>query len=1652
MSFTKQISLGNKEFKKFTLREKREAIQDITQIVFGSKDKDFVQKLKIENGKVLFDDKKEVIQKNPVHKYFNNLGIDYSFFDNNVLIKEYGRSNVPNERVYNILQTESVPDELKAKIKQIRVQVAQDLAGAGFGKEGTFSNKFDGSDRSDGDLIVDENGIQKNDIGIVKLDIFDGMDSIVINSKDVRKIVEDFNRFYDEHSNKIENKAIINNLKKSFDETTDENFYDDYKVELASRFLILEAGYKSKDNELFYNIINSSEPEFVDKYTKRIKLYSTKSFVRPTEKYLKSLLNARKLLGKSDNASKLIEDRLKNKKGFNIVVWDDDTENMSKIIKNTVDEYEAEYPDLKNLTLENNIGGAHGKVSGFDSISYISKRAMMEFHTYMGHDPKSMNPIKPVISSQGEGKTLLYGKTLFTYDPSLEGFFKLNPDVDILVTKSGAKAYDGDDNTIIKEKEWDELGNYKITNKNDLIRKVDIDAIGFRPEKDAKLLSASEGVGDYNYMDISEHSRAFNEIEGELNDNLDYMAEILSDPYKLNSFMKQKMIEGNIPEDSNEGSLQHLSTMMFYLRQKDFADPIDYSLNQVQKYLAKEYIDNIFTTRRSITNRIQGEVPTESFRYGGQAPLIQSVKSHLGKGKKTRLLPTLFKNSGDLSEMIIRGQIMLPHEERKTNISQLSQSGKNIRIVQNKRVLNVKEFLDDFKDSIAKEDEKYIESAEEYLTTNATLETAHNFIQSISEMTGTRYELGVISRRNPRTRPDDITLLGLKGFLSKEQGLAVEINSFDIVNTYEGDYDADKVDYFFAHSDFMFDYINRNQAFHVQGIDPSDAQSPSNFTFQLDSKASHKSMLQKIGTSVGYKRGIGIVQKTPRKINYLQNLANDDYLFDATKREKWDLNIKQNKMTNDFDGPGIMYKSGDNEFVTVDTRTLAYYQRSAYETQYILDGANKLNPNISSNIYEWSDNYLFPDNRNSISPREARSSDLKEILQNGQTATGKRVRIFEKYKLEDGKYKATEDLNEADKLVIREFLNQQNKLLTAFGDQSYTDGVPRKSSFYDLQIGAKGFRDFHKNLYDSLTRQLFHKRKILQKDDNIYLDELLKKENGRFKPIDKKSRDIYDGKGGGYLDRIAVTIAKKDLMEDRKQYNLDTNVYLKIEEWFDSLVSSPSKYVDSKIEDSSDLDLPPIDTDNLDELTTAIVNDTKNFNKSIASIKRLSYKKEIIRKSNYGLKWKKNKIKSFDYVIKKLKEKFYTQYKKDISKINPRDLKYKDYVLIDDSNLKRSVIHANTMSAMLRHSPGGFKYDSWTESLTKKQREDLDAIKQFNKETYGSNTLLDDIIPFGRKSILTSKKMIDYVAQHSSGIANVFELRQKYLLDKIEKHGIKFLYAYMEPTRNRDAIGVFNNRPISIPYKESKRYSHGIQLLAGIASGKKLVGNEVSRQKSARLASEYSLDVMLDANEYYRKFFNKDVSLRSRSDMQMDRMGIMPFDKNMQRRIKNNLDFNWLSESLPSNEFSTINKSVIGMYKDYIDLLPNKTSKEYYDFVNKLNDIEEYSYRKDYMNPLKHIEKRLSLDEDFVKISQQKIYDVEGDDGLPENLKNNKMYNHFEFIQFEPTLVKKPKKLINMLKNITDMESSLINGVREMPFKDSGREKTLKIREALNCN
>ena len=141
-------------------------------------------------------------------------------------------------------------------------------------------------------------------------------------------------------------------------------------------------------------------------------------------------------------------------------------------------------------------------------------------------------------------------------------------------------------------------------------------------------------------------------------------------------------------------------------------------------------------------------------------------------------------------------------------------------------------------------------------------------------------------------------------------------------------------------------------------------------------------MLSKMGSSISYKQAIGIAQKTPRKVNYLQNLADRTHLLNPDTKDQWDLHTVVNEKTGEIEGPEVLYKSGENEFVTIDTKVLAYFHKAATEAQYLLDGDGRLNPNISSNIYDWSDSFLFPDFNKSISPKEVRAQDVKDIVLN----------------------------------------------------------------------------------------------------------------------------------------------------------------------------------------------------------------------------------------------------------------------------------------------------------------------------------------------------------------------------------------------------------------------------------------------------------------------------------------------------------------------------------------------------------------------------------------------------------------------------------------------------------------------------------------------
>ena len=1651
------IVKDNKEFKNLDADDKEVVLQDITQVVRGIIRKNTVKKVSIINGKIVTDDigSKEVMQKNPVFDYLDSLGMDYAIFDNNVTYTEFGR--FITEKTYNILSTEGLGDKEKIHVQGLREDVKNQLS------QNLVSKNISALSRSD---VAVSDGSSKH--GMLKMDIYDGMDSIVIDKAGMQNIAQDFLRFYKKHIKSItesSTKSQMNRLKKAFESTKDEFDYKDADIESATRFLISEVAFKSDKNDLFYKILNETNPMEVDKYIKRMKLATTKNFIRSDKTFHQSIINARNELGLNKDITQMLQDRItKYNSKYRVAVWDDEgTESMRTVIDDTINEFKDQYPEITKASTKSIVEQAHQKVSAFDSISFLSKEAMIEMHTIMGHDPDSRNPIKPVISSQGEGKTLLYGKTLFIHSPALDGFFKKNR-VDILLTGSGAKAYDGGKETLIEGVRWDELSKYEISKKyqpSDIIRKIDLDAIGLKPEKDASLLSASESDADYNYMDRSEHERAFQELNAELSYNLEQMANIMGDPYRMRTFMLEQLNKGNIPEDAEDGALKNLSNMIYYLQLNESANPMDYSSAQVQKYLSKVYIDNVFSNRRSLVNNTYKDVPSEALRYGGQAAIVQTGTANLGKGKKTRLLPTFFNAD---NKMILRGQIMLPDKERKTTLAGLG--NKKIRIVSNEKILTLEEFKNELVEKLNDDSDDFKEQI--YDIQNLTIESAHNVIQDLASQADTRYELGIVSRRNPRTRPNDITLLGLKGFLHKDTGLAVEVNSFDVANIYEGDYDADKVDYFFSHSDYMFDYIKRSQAHFVQQIDPDGLQMKPDFTFGMESSLASQSIVSKMGNAIAYKKGIGIVQKTHRKLNYLQNLTNREHLLnvkdnDLKNVEKAWKNIVRKNANGDLVGPGVLYETPDGEIITMDSESLSFFQRAALEVQYIVDGSDKLNPNIANSIYEWTNNFLFPDAEKSMSASQADAKTLEEILARGRDADNKRIRIFDKYKKnDDGEYELVKSgVNEADKLIIKEFLNQQNKLLASFGDQKYEGGQSRKTSFYDMAVGSKVFKDFHKDIYESLNQHLFKgswKAKDLDKADRDYLNKILNAKNDSFKLTKKNISNIFKGEGGNYLDRIAVKIADSNFLDNKKEYHLTTSKHQVMDTWFNKLLSiepNEIKEVDGKL--VADVDAMPEKeleafTNKLDELSGGIVGQTKKFNSVIATIKRLDKNKKYIRRSHYPDGWKRKKVKSIDWVINKLQNDLQEKYDVPKNKLHPKDLAYKKYVSIEsNSDLRSSVIHANSMHAFLR-SQNAMMYDSWYDTLGDEARKDMKTLTDFNRLEYGKGTVIDEVLAYKENQIVIDSKMIDFINDYRPNISNVMELRNQYLLKMVEKHKLNFLYAYMEPRKNKDDIGVFNNRPIAIPYKETARYKQGIQLLTGLAKGNDKFEKNQSNIEESRKASEFALKTILEGNEHYRRFFDKDVSLMDLTNSNMEIFGLMPFDKKTRQRLnQDGSDFNWTSTMLPHNPMSTINKSVISMYTDYASMMSGKNKEKYKDFLERLNDIEEFSSRKDYLNPIKYMHLRMSLDQDFMDMITKDIYNIAGDDSTPENIKNNPMYAHMKYLKYEPKQVKSRSKVINMLKSVTEANNVLNTAARQNPMKDSGFEVFNTMGEYLKC-
>ena len=134
----------------------------------------------------------------------------------------------------------------------------------------------------------------------------------------------------------------------------------------------------------------------------------------------------------------------------------------------------------------------------------------------------------------------------------------------------------------------------------------------------------------------------------------------------------------------------------------------------------------------------------------------------------------------------------------------------------------------------------------------------------------------------------------------------------------------------------------------------------------------------------------------------------------------------------------------------------------------------------------------------------------------------------------------------------------------------------------------------------------------------------------------------------------------------------------------------------------------------------------------------------------------------------------------------------------------------------------------------------------------------------------------------------------KYINRKINQHGIEFLMAFMEPSRDKKKVGVYKNRAVSIPYVDVRRYKLGVRFLTDLVHGRRKANDEMidagvfdeaQAQKIAE-AAPLLLANLQGAEGHYYKFFNGHNMMRRESEVIRERYGLAKFDPYLERQIK----------------------------------------------------------------------------------------------------------------------------------------------------------------------
>ena len=310
----------------------------------------------------------------------------------------------------------------------------------------------------------------------------------------------------------------------------------------------------------------------------------------------------------------------------------------------------------------------------------------------------------------------------------------------------------------------------------------------------------------------------------------------------------------------------------------------------------------------------------------------------------------------------------------------------------------------------------------------------------------------------------------------------------------------------------------------------------------------------------------------------------------------------------------------------------------------------------------------------------------------------------------------------------------------------------------------------------------------------------------------RNASDISKGARGAPIDRIMMNFRNADPFNTSQTRTIGTATNQLVDEWYNELLGGGSALTGKDADFINERFI-----NKADELTRGVVSGTRALRRKTNFIKTL--KKKIVMLNNSRMRYdaKKKTMDNLNSLIKKVEAEIGESFI-GIEYLNSRkskDLPKMEFVIADEKDMIDGTIYYSTMSMVKDTLPFGA-------NLSKKARKDLDYIKKIRRLFYGNRTNKKDFMKYGGRSLLTTDELT-LLRNIGNDMSTFYEIESELLSRGFADHGPAFLYEFMQPTQNRRAVGIFNNRPVAVPYESkgtfspSSRYRRGMRLLTSLA-------------------------------------------------------------------------------------------------------------------------------------------------------------------------------------------------------------------------------------------